>query len=99
MARWLPVHIRVLFSAELDEVIAKIPDDDLGEVERRLYSFSAKEGLRQAESTKRLRWRHLDSSSVTTSAFMRLRAARTESSLRHGRYGDALGVTGDHRVE
>ena len=53
-------EIRVLFSGELGKVLAQIPNDDHGEVERRLYPFSAKEGLRQAESTKRLRWRHLD---------------------------------------
>lgn len=53
-------EIRVLFSAELSKVITQIPKDDLGEVERRLYPFSARTGLRQAESIKRLRVRHLD---------------------------------------
>jgi integrase len=53
-------EIRVLFRAELAKVIAEIPNDDLGGVERRLDPFSAKTGLRQAESTKRLRVRHLD---------------------------------------
>lgn len=62
-------EIRVLFSAELAKVMAEIPDDDLGEVERRLYPFSAKEGLRQAESTKRLRWRHIDFKGRTISVY------------------------------
>lgn len=53
-------EVRVLFSAELAAVIEQIPDDNLGEVERLLYPFSAKSGLRQAESTKRLKWKHLD---------------------------------------
>jgi integrase len=53
-------EIRVLFTVELAKVIAEIPNDDLGEVERRLYPFSARTGLRQAESIKRLRVRHLD---------------------------------------
>jgi integrase len=53
-------ELHVLFSGDLAAVIRKIPNDDLGEVEKRLYPFSAKSGLRQAESTKRLRWRHLD---------------------------------------
>lgn len=55
-----PKEPRVLYSAELQKVIAEIPDDEMGEVERRLYPFQTKEGLREAESTKRLRWRHLD---------------------------------------
>lgn len=53
-------EIRVLFSAELEAVLSEIPGDVLGAVDRRLYYFAAKSGLRQAECCKRLRWRHLD---------------------------------------
>jgi integrase len=53
-------ELRVLYSAELKLVIEQIPGDGLGDVERRLYPFSAKTGLRQSESAKKLRWRHID---------------------------------------
>lgn len=69
-------ELRVLFSEELAAVIAKIPDDDLGEVERRLYPFSAKSGLRQAGSTKRLRWRHLDFSGRTIRVLGKTKSTR-----------------------
>lgn len=48
-------EIRVLFSAELEAVIAKVPDDDMGRVDRVLYYFAAKSGLRQSECCRRLR--------------------------------------------
>lgn len=52
-------EIRVLFSAELQKLYAAIPNDEMGKVEKVLYPFSARTGLRRGESG-RLRWRHLD---------------------------------------
>ena len=58
-ARARDTDIRFLWMAEVERLIAHVPDDDLGAVERVMYLTAAMTGLRQGELLA-LRWEDVD---------------------------------------
>ena len=69
--------IHFLDQAELDALIAAVPDDDLGRVERVMYAAAAMTGMRQGELLA-LRWMDVDWSA---------RRVRVRRNYVHGEYG------------
>jgi len=69
--------IHFLDQAELDALVAAVPDDDLGRVERVMYVAAAMTGMRQGELLA-LRWMDVDWSA---------RRVRVRRNYVHGEYG------------